>query len=92
MPPQMTTISGHPFHILHEGPSSAPLVVLTHALMANLHMWDSTVQALHSAGYSTLRYDHVGHGLTPVPTQAYHFDDFTRHIHEMTQKLAFGSK
>lgn len=90
MSPQITEIDNVPFHILHEGPPSGPLIVLSHALMANLHMWDSTVHALHSLGYSTLRYDHIGHNLTALPAngeRSYHFDDFTRHIHSMVQRI-----
>ncbi len=79
---------------------SAPCVLLVHALMSNLHMWDSTVKALHAAGYSTLRYDHVGHHNTPPPPQsktterrmsvsgqlAYHMDDLTRHMHQLVKE------
>ncbi len=79
------------FNVLYEGDPANPLVVLIHALMANLHMWDSTVKALHEAGFSTLRYDLVGHGGTSPPpsdmVDSYHFDDFTRHIHELVERV-----
>ena len=97
-------LDGIKYHVLFEGDPSRPLVVLVHALMANLHMWDSTVQALHGSGYATLRFDLVGHGRTPGPSFAssamensggekgdelrYHFDDFTRHIHEMVHRFS----
>ena len=93
MPPQVITIDTIPFHVLHEGPSNAPLVVLIHALMATNQMWDSTVLALHDAGYSTLRYDHIGHGSTPPPASGiptsdpWHFDYFTTHIRELVRAV-----
>lgn len=78
---------------------NAPCVLLVHALMSNLNMYDATVKALHAAGYSTLRYDHVGHHNTPPPQQktterrmslggplAYHMDDLTRHMHQLVKK------
>lgn len=63
--------------------------------MANHHMWDFTVPALHSAGFSTLRYDHVGHNQTTFATpqakeRQYHFDDFTRHIHMIVAQVTPG--
>jgi 3-oxoadipate enol-lactonase len=87
-------IDGIDFHVLHEGKPEQPLVVLCHALMANLHIWDSTVAALHQAGFSTLRYDHVGHGMTRSYPEnrvgKIHFDDFVKHIHEMVERITPG--
>ena len=87
-------IDGFTFNVLHEGDASKPLVILCHALMDNLHMWDSTVVALHAAGFSTLRYDHVGHGQTSIPPPdrvgQLHFDDFCRHIHQMVERTTPG--
>lgn len=66
-------VEGVNYFTLYEPPDSqnesAPCVLLIHALMSNLHMYDSTVRALHAAGYSTLRYDHPGHHNTPAPLQ-----------------------
>ncbi|KAL9051708.1 MAG: hypothetical protein Q9162_005858 [Coniocarpon cinnabarinum] len=78
------------------------LVVLTHALMANSSMWDSTVSALTSEGYTCLRFDHVGHGGTRVPATLrppsladsgpflqppqLHFDSIARHIRTIIAK------
>lgn len=87
-------IDGIQFNVLHEGDPEQPLVVLCHALMSNLHMWDSTVLALHEAGFSTLRYDHIGHGKTsePAPDRIgkIHFDTFCEHIHEMVDRVTPG--
>ena len=99
MPGETLTIDGVDFHVLHEGPENAPLIVLCHALMSNLHMWDSLVPALHKAGYSTLRYDHVGHNRTPFPPtdkdkkpREFHCDDFTHHIHAIVHSATADPK
>lgn len=92
-PPAMD-IDGIKFNLRHEGDPDKPLVVLCHALMSNLHMWDSTVAALTKAGFSTLRYDHIGHGQTSTPAAdqvgKIHFDAFCRHIHDMVEKTTPG--
>ncbi len=46
-------------HSVREG--QGPLVVLSHALGCDLHMWDD-VAALLRDDHSVLRYDHRGHG------------------------------
>lgn len=96
------TNGGINYYSLYELPDSqdekAPCVLLVHALMSNLNMYDSTVKALHKAGYATLRYDHVGHHNTPPPQSktterrmsitgqlAYHMDDLTRHMHQLVK-------
>lgn len=95
-------VEGINYFTLYELPDSqdksAPCILLVHALMSNLHMWDETVKSLHKAGYSTLRYDHVGHHNTPPPQTktterrmsvsgqlAYHMDDLTRHMHQLVK-------
>ena len=93
---QRVSVEDIDFNVMHEGDKHQPLIVLVHALMSNLHMWDSTVEALHGAGFSTLRYDHLGHGGTAAPAadkvHSYHFDDFVRHIHGIVQAVAPGTK
>jgi len=90
------------YYTLYEQPKNAspdaPLVVLCHALMANHHMYDATVPALHSAGYRTLRYDHVGHGRSPKPPSElltgplFHFDDMTKHMRRIVQAVTGDTK
>jgi hypothetical protein len=64
MPSQTVTISHVPYYTLLEGPPTGPLIVLSHALMANHHMWDSAVLYLHSLGYRTLRYGEFSSNIT----------------------------
>ncbi|KAK3186001.1 hypothetical protein K4F52_005225 [Lecanicillium sp. MT-2017a] len=94
---QVVSIDSVDFFVKYEGPKGRPLIILCHILMANHHMWDPVVAALHSAGFSTIRYDHVGHGKTKFATQQaaekeYHLDDFCRHIHEIVSRVASGVK
>ena len=47
-----------------------PVVVLAHALGCDLTMWDGVAQQLQKR-FSVLRYDHRGHGHSPVPPGPY---------------------
>lgn len=71
------------------GSKDAPCILLVHALMSNLNMWDDTAKALNEAGYRTLRYDHVGHHNSPPahdPEATYHMNDITRHAHQLVKE------
>ncbi len=46
-----------------EGRSDAPIVMLCHGLLGNLHLWDPQLRAL-SRQYRVLRWDNRGHGLS----------------------------
>jgi 3-oxoadipate enol-lactonase len=52
------------------GPPQAPVVMLSHSLGSNLHMWDPQLAALE-ARFRVLRYDTRGHGGSDVPEGAY---------------------
>ncbi len=56
------------------GPKNAPIVVLSHSLGSNLHMWDPQAAAL-AADRQVLRYDTRGHGQSDVPAGAYSLDE-----------------
>ena len=53
-----------------EGPSSAPVVTLSHSLATDLSMWDPQAASL-AKRYRVLRYDTRGHGGTDAPAGAY---------------------
>ncbi|CAK1357127.1 hypothetical protein CB0940_11725 [Cercospora beticola] len=88
-------IDGIQYYTLQEKPPGSqhhtdPPVLLCHALMSNLHMWDSTVKALNRAGYTTIRFDHLGHNKTPPPEDknaSFHMDDIARHMHELVASV-----
>ena len=63
------TANGIGIHYRLEGPETAPVVVLSHSLAANLGMWDDQMPIL--SGYRVLRYDTRGHGGTAAPEGEY---------------------
>lgn len=52
------------------GPSDAPVLVLGGPLGSTLEIWDPQVEAL-AERFRLLRYDHRGHGGSPVPSGPY---------------------
>jgi len=63
-----------PLHHRVEGPAGAPVVVLAGSLGASLEMWDAQAAAL-APRYRVLRFDHRGHGGSPVPDGPYAMAD-----------------
>lgn len=57
-------MSSVPLHFVRQG--QGPLLVLSHALGCDLSMWDGVAERLQDR-YTVLRYDHRGHGRSPVP-------------------------
>jgi 3-oxoadipate enol-lactonase len=53
-----------------DGPDGAPVVVLCHGLLGNLHMWDGQMSVL-TPRYRVLRFDNRGHGGTQVAAPPY---------------------
>lgn len=87
---QIVTIESIDYHVSLGGPSEGPLIVLIHALMSNHHIWDPILPSLHSSGYRTLRYDHIGHNLTSSPKDrtknvpgVFNFDHFIQHLDQI---------
>lgn len=60
-------------HYELSGARQAPVVMLSHSLGSNLHMWDPQMTALE-ARFRVLRYDTRGHGGSDVPDGAYTLD------------------
>jgi 3-oxoadipate enol-lactonase / 4-carboxymuconolactone decarboxylase len=57
-----------------EGPEGAPVVVLANSLGTTMELWDAQLGAL-AERFRVLRYDHRGHGASPVPDGPYSIDD-----------------
>jgi 3-oxoadipate enol-lactonase len=57
-----------------DGPSDAPVLVLSHALGTSRAMWEPQAQRLASR-FRILRFDHRGHGASPVPPGPYRIHD-----------------
>jgi 3-oxoadipate enol-lactonase len=62
---------------LLEGPEEAPVLVLSNSLGTTLGMWDDQAPILRER-FCLLRYDHRGHGGSPVPSGPYTLEDLGR--------------
>src|SRR2546425_5812264 len=68
----MATTTPIDLHYRIEGPSGAPVLMLSHALGLSMAMWDPQVAAL-SREFRVVRYDHRVHGGTPEPDVPFPF-------------------
>jgi 3-oxoadipate enol-lactonase len=69
-----------------DGPAGAPVLVLSHALGLSLAMWDPQVAPLLRA-FQVVRYDHRGHGGSPVPAGRYRIEDLGRDLLRLLDRL-----
>ena len=70
--PMKVTANGIGIRYEIEGPESAPVVVMSHSLAANVGMWEDQMPILGE--YRVLRYDTRGHGGTDAPEGDYTLD------------------
>ncbi len=70
-----------------EGPADGPVLVLTHAMMTDLSIWEDVIPLLPS-GLRTLRYDHRGHGASDVPAPPYSMGALMRDLERLMDHLA----
>lgn len=69
-----------------EGPEDAPVLVMANSLGTTFRMWDEQAPAL-SERFRLLRYDHRGHGGSPVPPGPYGMDDLGRDVLALLDRL-----
>ncbi|WP_433755253.1 3-oxoadipate enol-lactonase [Nocardia sp. CA-135398] len=62
-------------HYVLDGPRAGAPIVLSGSLGSDVRMWEPQVAALAEAGYLVVRYDHRGHGGSPVPPGPYTLAD-----------------
>jgi 3-oxoadipate enol-lactonase len=75
-----------PVHFVDEGPRDAPAVVLSGSLGSTVAMWDPQVPAL-SERFRVIRYDHRGHGGSPVPPGPYEVADLAGDLLAILDRL-----
>lgn len=68
------------------GPSDAPVVMLAGPLGSTMEIWDPQAEAL-SERFRVLRYDHRGHGGSPVPPGPYSMEDLTTDVVALLDRL-----
>lgn len=71
------------------GADDAPVLLLGGSLGTTLDMWDPQVPAL-SATHRVIRFEHRGHGGSPVPTGPYSMDDLGTDVLTMLDRLDLG--
>jgi 3-oxoadipate enol-lactonase len=69
-----------------DGPDGAPTVVLSNSLGSTPAMWDPQLPAL-AERLRVVRYDHRGHGRSPVPPGPYELDDLGADVLAMLDRL-----
>lgn len=74
-------------HSITEG--QGPVIVLSHALGCDLHMWDE-VAALLKDRYTVVRYDQRGHGRSPASEAAFGMHDLAQDAADLIAQLGRG--
>ena len=73
-------------HHLFEGPEDAPVLVMANSLGTTLRMWEDQAPSLRER-FRLLRYDHRGHGGSPVPSGPYEIGDLGRDVLALLDRL-----
>jgi 3-oxoadipate enol-lactonase len=68
------------------GPADAPVVLLASSLGTDLRVWDALVPAL-AQRLRVVRFDHRGHGRSPVPPGPYEIADLARDVVSLMERL-----
>jgi 3-oxoadipate enol-lactonase len=63
-------VNGNEVNYEFDGPASAPVIMLSHALATSLKVWEPQMEAL-VRDFRVLRYDTLGHGGTAIPHGPY---------------------
>lgn len=69
-----------------EGPEDASVLVLSSSIGSSLGMWDGQIPALGER-FRVLRYDHRGHGKSPVPPGPYSMEELGRDVLSLVDQL-----
>jgi 3-oxoadipate enol-lactonase len=73
-------------HAVEEGPDDGPVVVLSNSLGTTLDMWEPQMAAL-TERFRVIRYDHRGHGGSPVPPGPYDIADVAGDLVALLDRL-----
>jgi 3-oxoadipate enol-lactonase len=73
-------------HHVIEGPGDGPVVLLGSSLGTNLEVWDPQVPALDGR-LRVVRFDHRGHGRSPVPPGPYEIADLAGDVLALMDRL-----
>jgi 3-oxoadipate enol-lactonase len=73
-------------HAKIDGPPEAPAIVFANSLGSRLELWDAQAAAL-AGSWRVVRYDHRGHGGTPVVPGPFEVADLARDVLEIADGL-----
>ncbi|MFE5474120.1 3-oxoadipate enol-lactonase [Nocardia sp. NPDC056541] len=79
-----------PVHVVVDGPSDAPAVVLSGSLGSDSRMWSPQVEPLVAAGFRVVCYDHRGHGRSPVPAGPYTVGELGTDVVDLLDRLGLA--
>ncbi len=77
-------------HAVVEGPTAAPVVILGPSLGTTLHMWEPQAAGLRDR-FRVVRFDHRGHGRSPVPAGPYSIADLGGDVLRLLDTLGIGA-
>ena len=77
-------------HYTLEGPEGAPVLVMSNSLGTSLSMWEDQTPTLREH-FRLLRYDHRGHGGSPVPPDPYGIDVLGQDVFALLDRLGIES-
>jgi 3-oxoadipate enol-lactonase len=86
----MIDAGGFDINVKLEGPESAPVLMLSNSIAADLSMWDPQA-AEFARRFRVLRYDRRGHGKSGVPKAPYTMEVMGRDALAVLDKLGIGS-
>jgi 3-oxoadipate enol-lactonase len=69
-----------------DGAPNAPVLVLSNSLGTDMRLWDGHLPALVER-FRVIRYDHRGHGGTPVPDAPFSMDDLADDVVALLDRL-----
>ncbi|RMD85551.1 MAG: 3-oxoadipate enol-lactonase [Candidatus Dadabacteria bacterium] len=82
-------VNGVNIHYVIEGRDDAPVVTFSHALGADLHVWDAQAAAC-AERYRVLRYDTRGHGESDAPRGPYTLEQLAEDVVGLLDALGIG--
>jgi pimeloyl-ACP methyl ester carboxylesterase len=83
LPGRFVSLSDGVISYQWQGPIDGEKVVLVHGLSTPKFVWDANVQALASAGFRVLRFDHFGRGFSDRPNIIYNEALYIRELLEL---------
>ncbi|MFJ4655751.1 3-oxoadipate enol-lactonase [Nocardia sp. NPDC088792] len=95
-PPHGNLVAAHrensvAVHYAEDGPRTGRPVVLSGSLGSDLRMWEPQLAALTGAGFRVVRYDHRGHGDSPVSRGPYTLGDLGGDVLALLDRLGIGA-